>query len=111
MNTDRLARGLRQLIAELESATGRGESPEPLEAAVDQLQSLCQTLRRQTAKLEAQLQKQFRRVARTADESIRAHPWPTVAAAASIAFLLGLALGHRNSHGRTSGEPETSGAR
>jgi len=90
---------LRKVIGELETllTEAAGKVGHEAQTSVRDVQSRLKALWERVGELEAELQERIRHAARAAESSVRDHPWESVAIAAAVGLLIGLAVSRQAS--------------
>lgn len=98
LTSNRLAASLRQMLDGadqlLRDATRNGS--DQFSAARDRFASQVQSARRDLEQIQDTALYRARRVARTADRTVRDHPYTTLGAVAGVALLVGWLLSRRD---------------
>lgn len=100
MPLERIFGDLRKVLDEVEAAfadAAKGKTvPASVAAAVsERLKAEFERARERAKEVESHLEKRVRHTAAAATNTLRGHPWESVALAAAVAFSLGLLLASR----------------
>jgi len=100
MPLERILGDLREVLDEVEAvfadATKGKTVPASVAAAVsERLKAEFERARERAKELESHLEKRVRRTAASATDTLRGHPWESLAVTAAVAFSLGLLLASR----------------
>ena len=103
---ERLLSDLQTVMTEIEDLFRKttGKAGEQVGNVADELQTRFESAREQMADLEAEVRSRVKRAAQAADASVQSNPWTSVVIAAAAGFLLGLALGSRDSGSAPPGD-------